>query len=490
MISAYFLNDIIEYKMKKVLLIQPDNMAKIYFPERPVMGLGYLGAVLENAGHQVEIVDMRFSKYNNKYLISTIKRFSPDFIGFSISSLTMNIAYGIIKIIKKHTKAKIICGGPQVSLVPEMIMKNKDIDFCITHEGDISFVDFVTMYPNNISWKDIPGLVVRKPNGKLKINNNDVITELNNIPFPAWHLFPLDEYRGGVSKIEFPILSSRGCPYQCIYCESTLINGKYRARSAKNVVDEIEWCVKEFNAKKFQFIDDNFALIQDRVYDICNEIINRKLEISWIVGQGFTANRANYKMFKLMKKSGCHTIYFGVESADDEVLKFIKKPANLKQIKKAIIEAHKAGLTVKAPFISGLPKSTFKKELGYIKFFKEMKIDMPRMATIIPYPKTEIYEWVKKNATPIGPLETAHLRLSQTRGALDSDLVYPSYETDDFPLHERIKILKIFQKESEKWILQRRFGKIFGYMAFIVSRNSKLRAWGYKMFKKLGKGEF
>lgn len=472
--------------MSKILLIQPRDKADNYFPERPTMGLGYLAGALIEKGNEVKIVDMRFQKYGNRYLIETIKKFCPEFIGFTLTSLTMKNSFKIIKILKKHSNAKIICGGPEVSLLPNKVMKNKNVDFCITHEGDISFPRFVKEYPKDKSWMKIPGLAYRKKD-KIIINSPRFIDDLDSIPFPAWELFPLKDYNLNVESIQFPVLSSRGCPYNCMYCDSTLINGKYRIRSPKNVVDEIESDINKFGARNFQFIDDNFALIQDRVYSICNEIIDRGLNISWIVGQGFTANRSNYQMFKLMKKAGCKAIYFGVESADDEVLKFIRKPANLNQIKDSINAAHKAGLKVKAPFISGLPKSSFKKELKYIDFFKEMDIDMPRMSTIIPFPNTDLYKWVEKNAIPLGSLETAHERLSQTRGALDTKMFFPAYETQDFSKEERIKILRIFQRESEKWILEKRFGKIFGYFVFLLTRNNKIRRLGFKVFRRIGK---
>ena len=364
--------------------------------------------------------------------------FKPEFVGITITALTIKHSEEIIKYTKMFSIARIIVGGPEVSLTPKKILENIHIDFIITHEGDITFPTFINQYINHHSdnyWKKIPGLgYIEK--GKIIINPPKEIRDLDSLSTPAWHLFPLKDYKKNISDIKFPVLSSRGCPFNCMFCDSTKINGHYRIRTPINVVDEIQQLTEDYDIKNFQFIDDNFALDQDRVMMICQEIIDRKLNVNWVVGQGFVASKANLKVFKKMKEAGCQVIYFGIESADDEVLKFIRKPATVKQIIEAIKMAKEAGLTIKAPFISGLPKSTYAKEKKYIEFFKENDIDMPRMATAMPFPNTDLYDWVKENAKPIGDLETCHFRMSHTRGALGTDMFQPAYETDDFTREE------------------------------------------------------
>jgi len=475
----------------KVLLIQPKDIAQNYIPKRPVMGLGYLAGSLLFFGHEVKIIDMRIKKYDIKYFKKVLEEFKPEFVGITITALTIKHSEEIIKYTKMFSIAKIIVGGSEVSLTPKKILENINIDFIITHEGDITFPTFINQYinhHNNNYWKKIPGLgYIEK--GKIIINPPKEIRDLDSLSTPAWHLFPLKKYNKNISKIEFPILSSRGCPFTCMFCDSTKINGNYRIRSSKNVVDEIEWLKNKFGTKNFQFLDDNFALKQERVIKICNEMIKRKLNMKWVVGQGFVASKARKDVFNKMKEAGCHTIYFGIESSDDEVLKFIRKPATVQQIKEAIYLAKKAKLIVKAPFISGLPKATYEKEKKYIEFFKETGIDMPRMATAIPFPNTDLYNWVKNNAKPIGKLETAHTRFSHTRGSLDTDLFQPAYETEDFTEEERTSIMKEFQEESEKWMLYnylKRFvgksiAKPLSFIGFWLSRNRFIRKIGIKI---------
>ena len=275
-------------------------------------------------------------------------------------------------------------------------------------------------------------------------------------------------------------MTSRGCPYTCKFCDSVKVNLGYRVRSPKNVVDEVERNLKEYKANNFQVLDDNFAIYYERAIEICDEIIKRNLKVIWVVGQGLSPSKVDYPLLKKMKEAGCVAVYFGIESADDEVLKAIRKPHTVAQARNAVIAAKKAGLIVKAPFMSGLPKSTYEKEKKYITFFKELDIDMPKMGHLVPFPGTDMYTWVQEHARPLMEVEKMHEDVSQTRGALDTELLIPPFETDEYLYPERVKMLKEFQNASEKHVLQKVFGKFLGYIAFKISRNRKIRRLGVR----------
>lgn len=227
-------------------------------------------------------------------------------------------------------------------------------------------------------------------------------------------------------------------------------------------------------------MDDNFAIYRDRAIGICQEIIDRGLnkKFRWVVGQGFSPSKGSYELFVKMKEAGCLVVYFGVESADDEVLRAIRKPHTVAQVRQAVKDAHRAGLIVKSPFISGLPRATYAKEKKYIEFFKEVGIDMPKMGQLVPFPGTDMYDWVKENAKMFMSLDKMHEEASQSRGVLDTELFFPTFETEDYPLHERIRILQEFQNASEKHILQKWFGKPLGYIMFKASRFKPVRKLG------------
>lgn len=303
---------------------------------------------------------------------------------------------------------------------------------------------------------------------------------MDKIPFPAWDYFPLNKYNKNISKIRFPLITSKGCPYRCTYCVASKTTGKYRTRSAKNVVDEIEYLKKKYGTTTFQIEDDNFALDKKRVFDICNEIILRKLKVQWSVSEGFVASHADYGLFKKMKEAGCYLVAIGVETTDKEILKNIKKPVNLDQIRYAFKSAKKAGLITKGFFICGLPGATYKKEMDYIKFFKEVDMDIPRFGTIMVYPKTELYDWVKQNAHLLyKDIDDLHNQLSETAGDLSNlDFIKPVYETPEFSKEERKKIFYKCNEEANKWALQKIFGKSLGYIAWHFSKITFVRKIG------------
>ncbi len=465
----------------RIILCYPKDIAENYEAKRPLLGLGYVATVLHNNNHLVKVMDMRLKSHTNEYFRQVIRDFKPDFVGFSLVALSLNQAYQLFDIVKKESNAKIIAAGPEVTLLPQKFLHRSDVDFIIMGEGEYSFSAFLNAYQRQQDYSEIPGLGF-KGKGFTKINPPHPITDLDALPFPNWDLFPLKEYRKEVSKIKFPIMTSRGCPYTCKFCDSVKVNAGYRVRTPRNVVDEIEAVHTKYHNRNFQILDDNFAIFKQRAIDICDEIIARGLnnKITWVIGQGFSPSKGSYDLFKKMKDAGCLVVYFGVESADDDVLRAIRKPHTVAQVRMAVKAAHDAGLLVKAPFISGLPKSTYEKEKHYITFFKEVGIDMPKMCQLVPFPGTDMYEWVKENAHPLMDLDDMHEKASQTRGSLDTDLFVPAFETDDFPLAERKKILDEFQTESERWVLQRTFGKTVGSFMFIASRWKPIRKLGVK----------
>ena len=157
------------------------------------------------------------------------------------------------------------------------------------------------IYNKRKEWKKVGGLGY-KVSGKIFLNKNPEGYNINDLPFPDWCIFPLKSYKRVVSRIEFPIQTARGCPHQCIFCSVPIILPKYMMKSPKKIVDEIEQTHKKFHTRKFQIQDDNFALSKQRVLDICDEIINRRLKIKWSVSQGFTAQSGSYELFKKMKE--------------------------------------------------------------------------------------------------------------------------------------------------------------------------------------------
>ena len=477
----------ISFLKMKVLLVQPTDKTSNYSPKRPVLWAAYVSATLKKEGHDVKFFDCRLKEFNDVEFKELLKSYNPDFVCFSIVALTHDCTFRYMKYVRELLDAKIIAGGPEVTTFPEDFLKLKLINFIFIGAADISFPKFLRLNGKNEELQGIGGFGY-KENDKIHINKKAEVYNIDDVPFPDWDIFTLSSYKKNVSRIEFPIQSARGCPHNCIFCSVPSIVPSYRMRSAKNVVDELELIHKKYGTKKFQFQDDNFGMSKQRTLEICDEIIKSGLKIKWSVAQGFTAQSGSYEVFKKMKEAGCTTVGIGVESTDPEVLKFVRKPASLQQLKDAFINAKKAGITTKGFFIVGLPGSTYEKEMKNIDFFKEVKIDIPRFGNVMTYPKTELMDWVKKNAKSLIDFDEARNVTSENvASSVDTDmLIKPVFETDDFSSEDRMKAFNKCNEEAEKWALNNLFGKFVGPVAYKFSRVKFIRDIGEKVLDLMG----
>ena len=256
------------------------------------------------------------------------------------------------------------------------------------------------------------------------------------------------------------IVSSRGCPYGCVYCSIYFTMGKkFRARSPENVVAEIEkWYKKGF--RYFQFPDDCFTFDMDRVEKICDLIVEKDIKIRWDLRNGIRVDRVRESMLKKMKKAGCFYIGYGIESGDQEVLDKMKKGITVEQARNAVLMTKKAGIGVGGFFIIGLPSDNFKKFKQTLKFALSLPLEEVRIYTVIPYEGTELYRWIKEgNARFVHPEENYLDYVNRWT----SD---PVIETDDFSAAERRKAYEIGEQYVMKYITKKEFGPAFGWIAW------------------------
>jgi len=225
----------------------------------------------------------------------------------------------------------------------------------------------------------------------------ELISDLDKIPFPARHLTPYKKYSSLLAKRN-PIttmITSRGCPYNCLFCMRPHLGKKFRARSAKNVVDEIEECVN-IGIKEFLIYDDTFTVERKRVMDICNEIMRRRLDIGWDIRT--RVDTVDYELLKKMKKAGCERIHYGVEKGNQEQLDILRKGITLKQVKNAFRLTKKVGIGTLAYFMIGGPKETRKTVMQSINFAKMIKPDYAHFSITTPFPATDLYDLALKKA--------------------------------------------------------------------------------------------
>src|SRR3989338_3199272 len=272
----------------------------------PPLGIMYIAAYIKKAGkHKIENLDAQAEELNYDKLEKEIIKKNPDIIGMTAMTFTIIDIIKTAKIVKKiNPNIKIILGGPHVIIYPEETMGIKEIDFLILGEGEMVINSLLDNINNLESLEKIPGLVFRKNGKTINTGRAEFIQNLDNLCFPARELTFYNKYFWALSPYK-PIttmFTSRGCPYKCLFCDRPQLGKNFRARSAKNVIDEMEICEK-MGIKEIFLYDDTFGADRQRVLEICSEKIKRGLKIVWDIRT--RVNTVDEEILKNLKKAGC-----------------------------------------------------------------------------------------------------------------------------------------------------------------------------------------
>jgi radical SAM superfamily enzyme YgiQ (UPF0313 family) len=404
----------IKNKMK-IMLIIPNSPPRIDIPRfipfdnenpegqfEPPIGILYIASVLEKAGHEVEIIDNFIKKIPNEKLIKIILEKNPDIVGFSLYITNYKSASEIMKEIKKkNKKIKTVSGGPYATVDPEKFIKDKNADFVIIGEGEYSLLEIADRIKNNNLKGKIPGVYYRKAGKILRGPPREFIKNLDELPYPAWHLVDINNYYRNktvyldVKPVDI-ICSSRGCPYNCAFCSSRIIwKRNYRHRSAKSICDEIEYMMKKYGTKGIHFREDNFTVSKNKVLDFCNEILRRKIKIYWQCES--RVDTLDEEVVRKMAQAGCRGIWYGLESGSQKILNKLNKGITLEQIRKAVNLCKKYKITTGGSFMFGLPFETKKDIRKTFEFAKSLKLDSTSFSKYIGYPHSVVYDYAKKN---------------------------------------------------------------------------------------------
>ncbi len=436
-----------------VLLVLPPNIGRYVVATIPHAGMAYLAAFLEKAGHTAEIADMRVDP-GDASLFATIESFKPGLIGLSTASIGYKMSYEIADSIKKrYPKITLAVGGSHVSTVYSKVLEETSVDYAAYGEGEQTFIALA----NKEAPEKIKGLIWRR-NGEVVMNPPAPLAKnLDEFPYPAYEKFKLGKFL----EKRIPIVSSRGCPNRCIFCSIQLVMGHpFRARSPENVVDEIEhWTKKGYDT--FEFSDDNFSFNMPRAERICDLIIERGLKIKMIFGNGLRADRVDENLLAKLKKAGCIWIAYGLESSDPNSLALLKKDLSLDKLKSSVEITKRLGIPTQVNFIIGCPGQTFETFRKDLEFAETLGIDQVRFYNLIPYPGTEMFEWIQQNGSFLYPPEK-YL----------NDVNYwseePVFETKEFTREERIKAYRLGQEKVMELFLKRHFGKVAGSAGFLL----------------------
>ncbi|MCX5713416.1 MAG: radical SAM protein, partial [Candidatus Omnitrophica bacterium] len=316
----------------------------------PALGIAYIAAVLEEAGYKVKILDALALNLTSGEVKEVLLRERPDVVGVTAMTSTIRGAFEVLRLAKEAGAITVI-GGVHLSIYPQESLSYDFIDYGINGEGEYPFLKLLKAIEANTPLKDIPGLIY-KMDGKIYVNQAYIHDNLDEIPFPARHLLPMDKYSSiiGLHPVT-TMVSSRGCPYQCGFCFKAPADIRHRVRSAKNVVDEMEAVVKKHKVKEIMFYDDTLTLRRDHIAGICDEIIRRGLKIKW--ESPTRVDRIDEPLLKLMRKAGCIRLRYGVESGDPDILRLMKKDIDLELVERVFRLTKKAGIETFAYFIIG-----------------------------------------------------------------------------------------------------------------------------------------
>ncbi|MCW4004429.1 MAG: B12-binding domain-containing radical SAM protein [Candidatus Bathyarchaeota archaeon] len=387
-------------KTRITLVNPPYPVGSHQHPAFMPLGLGYLGAVLHKNNFQVNVVDCQAYNLTHEQVREELIKFKPDIVGITSTTLTYKSALKIAKSAKEVFPNCITAiGGSHVTFWDDKALQEEPaLDVIVRGEGEQTMLELAQRVENHQAFHDLVGTTCREDN-KIKRNpDRPFLEDLDSLPFPALHLWKHSDNLRKYGSIPYPVMTSRGCVFWCNFCTAVRMFGrKYRMRSPKNVVDELEYLHKTYHATQFTFYDDAFTVDQARTEEICDEIHRRGLKIKWDCET--RVDMVSKELLVKMRKAGCVGVWFGVESGSKKQLESMGKGFSLAQTRRAFKWAKEAGLMTVAGVILGFPGETKESAWETIRFIKELNPNDVGFYIATPYPGTPMYDEVKANGS-------------------------------------------------------------------------------------------
>ena len=367
----------------------------------PPLGLGYLAAIVEDEGHSVVISDLGLEPEGSlEEGVAVIASQAPDLVGITAMTNNYHSADKTCALLKARVGCPIIVGGPHATIFPERIASDPSVDYVAYGEGEETMRELVQAIaaegprPPDDTLRDIRGICFASGDKVIRTPARPLIKDLDALPFPARHLFELSRYPLYAANGErmVTLLSSRGCPYKCIYCFKGIVGHTYRQRSPNNVIHEMRHLVHEFGYRSFYFIDDLFTLDRRHLAAICSQIVEEGLDIRWQCLA--RADRVTPDLLELMYRAGCREIHYGIESGNPEILANIGKGITLDQARRAVAWTSKAGILAKGYFMLGLPGDSEETIQQTIDLASDLQLDQAMFSLTTPFPGTRLWDEV------------------------------------------------------------------------------------------------
>ena len=395
--------------MAKIAFINPSqNFENIYgklSEERsilPPLGLCYLAGALRSEGHEIKIIDASALSISNEKASRMALEWGAAYVG--ITSTTDNIfnSGSIADTVKSVSKdVAVIIGGAHVTAVPAKTLEMfPSFDVGVVGEGEKTLKELINALETKNSLDGVKGIVFRTGSDVRETARRDFMQDLDSLPYPAWDLLsnlPKDYRPAVINYKAFPstsLITSRGCPARCAFCDTKVFGTKYRINSAGYVLGMISHLKERYGIKDICFYDDVFTIFKKRLVEICDGLKDKRFKVSWSCQA--RVNSVDYETLKIMKEAGCWKVSFGIESGSDEMLRLMEKHIVIEQSRKAVRDAKRAGLEVEGYFILGFfgeTKDTLKETKDFIA---KSGLDTVLLSYFLPFPGSPAYPHVRK----------------------------------------------------------------------------------------------
>ncbi|MDD5676305.1 MAG: radical SAM protein, partial [Chitinivibrionales bacterium] len=384
----------------KVLLIIPSYRETIYRNvkvrvgriDSPVLSLPVLAGMLLRYKHEVKILDCNLFSDASRAVENEIRQFKPHVAGITVVTPLFKEMAVLAETVKKtDPTVTVVVGGPHVSAMPEEALALGTVDIVVIGEGDETILEIADQKERAA----IAGIAYCERGAVVRTQPRPPNLDLDKLPYPAWHLYDLKKYatsplmsrRSPAGWLE----TSRGCPFNCCYCNKNVFGRHFRAKSPGRTVDEMASMLSA-GFKEIHIADDMFTTDIKRVKDICDEIVARKLRFPWATVTGIRVDRGDEEMFAKMAAAGCYRVYLGIESGNQAVLDTIQKKITLDQVRRIIPMARKAGLEICGFFMFALPGETVAAMQDTIDFAVSLDLDFAKASITTPLPATALFK--------------------------------------------------------------------------------------------------
>jgi radical SAM superfamily enzyme YgiQ (UPF0313 family) len=355
----------------------------------PPLGISILGAGLEQRGHEVRLLDDSIEE------IETLREAMQwsDLVG--ISALTPNArrARELGKIAREEYSKPVVMGGPHPTTNPEFFLNAGAADICVQGEGDLTLPEIVEKLHDRASWDSIQGITFMKDGEQVATPRRALVKKMDEVPWPAWHLWDIPRFMKLMVNPGVTLITSRGCPYACTFCDAEMTPRQYRAMSAEKTVDMMEHLLKAYNPPQMILFDDLFTIQRKRVIAICQEIIKRDLFFEWICES--RVDTMDYEMLRWMRKAGCIKIYYGLESGSPRMLVTMKKGVTPEKVLAGAKLNRELGMYFKFFILYGFPEDTVEDHRLTEQLIANTRVDAVCVSVLQPIPGTEVYEQLK-----------------------------------------------------------------------------------------------